>query len=77
MEAIYFRINSGKQKLRQINMKKLIENLTPKKQDLFSIQTTMLTSFALINFKFDCGLWFIFIVAGVTIAMDFVYKACK
>lgn len=37
-------------------MKKLIENLTPKKQDLFSMQTTLLTSFALINLKFDCGL---------------------
>jgi len=58
-------------------MKKLIGNLTPKKQDLFSIQTTLLTCFALITFDFDCGLWFIFIVAGVTIAMDFVYKACK
>jgi hypothetical protein len=58
-------------------MKKLIENITPKKQDLFSIQTTLLTSFALITFDFDCGMWFIFIVAAVTIAMDFVYKACK
>jgi len=58
-------------------MKKLIENLTPKKQDLFSIQTTLLTCCALITFDFYCGLWFIFIVAGVTIAMDFVYKACK
>ena len=58
-------------------MKKIIENFTPKKQDLFSIQTTMLTIFALMHFNFHCGLWFIFIVAGVTIAMDFVYKACK
>jgi hypothetical protein len=58
-------------------MKKLIENLTPKKQDLFSIQTTLLTIFTLLHFEFDCGLWFIFIIAAVTIAMDFVYKACK
>jgi hypothetical protein len=58
-------------------MKKLIENLTPKKQDLFSIQTTLLTSFALMQLNFDCGLWFIFIVAGITIGMDFIYKSCK
>ena len=58
-------------------MKKLIENLKPKKQDLFSIQTTLLTSFALMQLNFDCGLWFIFIVAGITIGMDFIYKACK
>jgi hypothetical protein len=58
-------------------MKKLIENLKPKKQDLFSIQTTLLTCFALIAFDFDCGLWFAFIGAGVTIGMDLVYKACQ
>ena len=58
-------------------MKKIIKSFTPSKQDLFSIQTTLLSIFALITFDFDCGLWFIFIVAGVTIAMDFVYKACK
>jgi hypothetical protein len=58
-------------------MKKIIKSFTPSKQDLFSIQTTLLSIFALITFDFDCGLWFIFIVAGVTIGMDFVYKACK
>jgi len=58
-------------------MKKLIENLTPKKQDLFSIQTTLLCVFALIRFDFDCGIWFMFIVMAVTIGMDFIYKACK
>jgi hypothetical protein len=58
-------------------MKKIIESFTPSKQDLFSIQTTLLSIFALITFDVDCGMWFIFIVAAVTIAMDFVYKSCK
>jgi hypothetical protein len=58
-------------------MKKILNQFIPSKQDLFSIQTTLLTCFALITFDFDCGLWFIFIVAAVTIGMDFVYKACK
>ena len=58
-------------------MKKVLESFIPKKQDLFSVQTTLLTIFALIHFEFDCDIWFIFIVGVVTIGMDFVYKACK
>jgi hypothetical protein len=58
-------------------MKKILESFIPKKQDIFSVQTTLLTIFALIYFKIDCDIWFMFIVMGVTIGMDFIYKACK
>jgi len=58
-------------------MKKLIENLTPKKQDLFSIQSTLLSIFALFHFEFEFGFLFMVIVALYTIGMDLIYKACK
>jgi hypothetical protein len=58
-------------------MKKLIENLTPKKQDLFSIQSTLLSIFALFHFEFKVGFLFMVIVALFTIGMDQIYKACK
>jgi hypothetical protein len=58
-------------------MKKIIESFTPSKQDLFSIQSTLLSIFALYHFKFDFGLLFIVIVALYTIGMDQIYKAFK
>jgi hypothetical protein len=58
-------------------MKKLIESFIPSKQDLFSIQSTLLSIFTLCHFKFDLGLLFIVIVALYTIGMDQIYKACK
>jgi hypothetical protein len=58
-------------------MKKIIESFTPSKQDLFSIQSTLLSIFGLCHFKFDFGLLFIVIVALYTIGMDQIYKACK
>jgi hypothetical protein len=58
-------------------MKKLIEKLTPKKQDLFSIQSTLLSIFALFHFEFEVGFLFMVIVALYTIGMDQIYNACK
>ena len=58
-------------------MKKIIESFTPSKQDLFSIQSTLLSIFALLHFKFEVNLLFMVIVALYTIGMDQIYKACK
>jgi hypothetical protein len=55
-------------------MKKIIQSFTPSKQDLFSIQSTLLSIFALFHFEFDFGLLFIVIVALYTIGMDQIYK---
>jgi hypothetical protein len=59
------------------NMKKIIKSFTPSKQDLFSIQSTLLSIFALLHFEFEFGLLFIVIVALYTIGMDLIYKACR
>jgi len=58
-------------------MKKILNQFIPSKQDLFSIQSTMLSIFALFHFEFDFGLLFMVIVALYTIGMDLIYKACK
>jgi hypothetical protein len=58
-------------------MKKIVQQFIPSKQDLFSIQSTVLSIFALFNFEFDFGLLFMIIVALYTIGMDLIYKACK
>jgi hypothetical protein len=58
-------------------MKKLIENLTPKKQDLFSIQSVLLSIFVLFNFDYDFGLLFMVIVSLYAIGMDLLYKVLK
>jgi len=58
-------------------MKKILYQFIPKKQDLFSIQSTMLSIFALFHFEFDLGLLFMVIVALYTIGMDLIYKACR
>jgi hypothetical protein len=58
-------------------MKKILHQFIPKKQDLFSIQSTMLSIFALFHFEFDLGLLFMVIVALYTIGMDLIYKACR
>jgi hypothetical protein len=58
-------------------MKKILNQFIPSKQDLFSIQSTLLSIFALFHFKFDFGLLFIVIVALYTIGMDLIYRICK
>jgi hypothetical protein len=58
-------------------MKKILNQFIPSKQDLFSIQSTLISIFALFHFKFDFGLLFIVIVALYTIGMDFIYRICK
>lgn len=58
-------------------MKKIIESFTPSKQDLFSIQSTLLSIFALFHFEFKVDLLFMVIVALYTIGMDQIYKACR
>jgi hypothetical protein len=58
-------------------MKKILHQLIPSKQDLFSIQSTVLSIFALFHFEFDFGLLFMVIVALYTIGMDLIYKACR
>jgi hypothetical protein len=58
-------------------MKKIIENLTPKKQDLFSIQSVVLSIFVLFNFDYDFGLLFMVIVSLYAIGMDLLYRICK
>jgi hypothetical protein len=58
-------------------MKKILHQFIPSKQDLFSIQSTVLSIFALFHFEFDFGLLFMIIVALYTIGMDLIYKACR
>ena len=58
-------------------MKKIIQSFTPSKQDLFSIQSTLLSIFALFHFEFEVGFLFMVIVALYTIVMDLIYRACK
>lgn len=58
-------------------MKKITQSLTPSKQDIFSIQSTLLSIFALLHFEFEVDFLFMVIVALYTIGMDLIYKACK
>ena len=58
-------------------MKKLIYLFKPTQENLFSIVNTVLGIFALIHFKMPFGFLFMVLVALYTIAMDFVYRACK
>jgi hypothetical protein len=55
-------------------MKKILHQFIPSKQDLFSIQSTLLSIFALFHFEFEFGLLFMVIVALYTIGMDQIYK---
>ena len=58
-------------------MKKILHQFIPSKQDLFSIQSTLLSIFALFHFEFKVDLLFMVIVALYTIGMDQIYKICK
>jgi hypothetical protein len=58
-------------------MKKILNQFIPSKQDLFSIQSTLLSIFALLHFEFDFGILFMVIVALYTIGMDLIYRICK
>jgi hypothetical protein len=58
-------------------MKKIINSFTPSKQDLFSIQSTLLSIFALFHFEFDFGILFMVLVFLYTIGMDLLYKICR
>jgi hypothetical protein len=58
-------------------MKKILHQFIPSKQDLFSIQSTLLSIFALFHFKFEFGILFMVIVALYTIGMDLLYRICK
>ena len=48
-----------------------------KKHDLFSISSTLLAIFGLIQLPISNLFLFIVLVSLYTIAMDFLYKACK
>jgi hypothetical protein len=48
-----------------------------KKADLFSLSSTLLAIFGLLQFDVSNLFLFMVLVAIYTIAMDFVYKACK
>jgi hypothetical protein len=58
-------------------MRKILKSFTPSKQDLFSIQSTLLSIFTLLHFEFKVGFLFMVIVALYTIGMDLIYKACR
>jgi len=58
-------------------MKKILNQFIPSKQDLFSIQSTLLSIFTLLHFEFEVGFLFMVIVALYTIGMDQIYKACR
>ena len=58
-------------------MKKILNQFIPSKQDLFSMQSTLLSIFALFHFEFDFGILFMVIVALYTICMDLIYRICK
>jgi hypothetical protein len=48
-----------------------------KKQNLFTLSSTLLAIFVLIRLDVANVFLFLVLVALYTIAMDFVYKACK
>jgi hypothetical protein len=58
-------------------MKKILDQFIPSKQDMFSIQSTLLSIFALFHFEFEFGILFMVIVALYTIGMDLLYRICK
>jgi hypothetical protein len=58
-------------------MKKISNQFIPSKQDLFSIQSTLLSIFALFHFELEFGILFMVIVALYTIGMDLIYRICK
>jgi hypothetical protein len=58
-------------------MKKILYQLIPSKQDLFSIQSVLLSIFVLFNFDYDFGLLFMVIVFLYAIGMDLLYRICK
>jgi len=48
-----------------------------KKEDLFSISSTLLAIFGLMQVNISNLFLFVILVALYTIGMDFVYRACK
>lgn len=48
-----------------------------KKADLFSISSTLLAIFGLMQLDISNLFFFIVLVGIYTIAMDFIYKTCK
>lgn len=48
-----------------------------KKEDLFSISSTLLAIFGLMHMNISNLFLFVILVALYTIGMDFVYRACK
>ena len=58
-------------------MKKIFNQFIPSKQDLFSMQSTLLSIFALLHFEFEFEILFMVIVALYTIGMDLIYRICK
>jgi hypothetical protein len=58
-------------------MKKILQQLIPSKQDLFSIQSVLLSIFVLFNFDYDFGLLFMVIVSLYAIGMGLLYKVLK
>jgi hypothetical protein len=48
-----------------------------KKADLFSVSSTLLAIFGLLQLDVSNLFLFMVLVAIYTIAMDFIYKACK
>jgi len=48
-----------------------------KKADLFSASSTLLAIFGLMQVNISNLFLFVILVALYTIAMDFIYKACK
>ncbi len=58
-------------------MKKILQQFIPTKQDLFSIQSVVLSIFVLFNFDYDFGLLFMVIVSLYAIGMELIYKACR
>ena len=48
-----------------------------KKQDLFSVSSTLLAIFGLMQVNISNLFLFMIYVALFTIGMDFIYKACK
>jgi hypothetical protein len=58
-------------------MKKILQQFIPSKQDLFSIQSVVLSIFVLFNFDYDFGLLFMVIVSLYSIGMDLLYRILK
>jgi len=48
-----------------------------KKADLFSVSSTLLAIFGLMQVNISNLFLFVILVAFYTIGMDFIYKACK